>query len=686
MKNNDDFAKDTSDLLEKKAKYKLQKESYKVVRGSIDNLKEKRKVRVHRRNIDEVRKINDEINDFKFSNQSNKSDSKHNESDFSQKYGSNTNYSNSSINNKITINNGKLEKLNIEKDHLLKKRQKQINKNKMLKTNFEDLGKNKSFKFSSSKEEKFSKSKNSKSSSKELDLENKFEFTNTRQKKLNQKKMQKNSIFNSPLTSKSVGERSIAQKVVISPTKLVTGTGASLKESFNRDIENSEMAGIQLANQIVSPLARKLRFETSSLLAKKVGFDRKAYNLSKTEKKIMKVDKKTFKVKKAQRRMIRKKAMAIAGTQASVLSKAKIAVSNTAGNVKARIIKRVRRIGRAIATTKSLSFIIPFALLILIPMLVVYPILAVTTSAFSMGSQNSIHNFSVSSLNPEVMEWEGKVLEELERYNLDDYKDLALVIIQLESGGRGLDIMQSSESIGLPPNSITDPDESIEVGIKHLKNCIDDMNRYGVDIQTLIQSYNYGKGFIPYVAKRGGKWTQKLADDFSDKEASKLGWSSYGDKNYVNKAMSYITITGDQVSLDVNFNLSGGILAFPVPSHTYINSHFGNRFHPIDKVNKFHTGIDIPAPRGTPVIAVADGKVIESGNKGGYGKTIMLDHGSGVITLYAHNSKLNFIAGQTVKGGDVIAEIGSTGKSTGNHLHFEVRHNGNYTNPVDWFN
>ena len=200
----------------------------------------------------------------------------------------------------------------------------------------------------------------------------KFSFTNDegkntekiiKDKKINyQKRGNKKSIFNNPLTSSRVGERSILQKTVTSPGKLVSGAGASLKEGFNKDIEDSDMAGIQLANQIVSPLARKIRFETNTLIAKKIGFDRKAYNLSKTENKIMKVDKKLFKRKKAQRKMIRKRAMSSAGIKTSVFSRMKIAVVNT----KAKIIKKIYNIGKAITTAKSLSFIIPLALLFLV--------------------------------------------------------------------------------------------------------------------------------------------------------------------------------------------------------------------------------------------------------------------------------------------------------------------------------
>ena len=114
------------------------------------------------------------------------------------------------------------------------------------------------------------------------------------------------------------------------------------------------------------------------------------------------------------------------------------------------------------------------------------------------------------------------------------------------------------------------------------------------------------------------------------------------------------------------------------------SSYYGYRLHPILKVKKFHTGIDIPAPTGTSIVAAGEGTVIYSGTLGGYGKTIMIDHDGGIVTLYGHNSSLLVKEGQDVKRGDIIAKAGSTGMSTGPHCHFEVRKNGVYEDPVPW--
>ena len=129
---------------------------------------------------------------------------------------------------------------------------------------------------------------------------------------------------------------------------------------------------------------------------------------------------------------------------------------------------------------------------------------------------------------------------------------------------------------------------------------------------------------------------------------------------------------------------SGGKMGWPAPGYNKITSEFGYRIHPILNTKKFHTGLDIRVPTGGNIVASAAGTVIYSGKLGGYGNTIMIDHNGGIVTLYAHNSKLVAKEGQVVARGDVVSKAGSTGMSTGPHLHFEVRKNGVYQDPLTW--
>lgn len=128
----------------------------------------------------------------------------------------------------------------------------------------------------------------------------------------------------------------------------------------------------------------------------------------------------------------------------------------------------------------------------------------------------------------------------------------------------------------------------------------------------------------------------------------------------------------------------GGDFAWPSASSTRVTSEFGNRIHPILKVKKLHTGMDIGAAAGTNVLAANSGTVIKSGWNNSYGNVVMVDHGGGIVTLYAHNSKLLVSTGDVVAKGQAIALVGSTGQSTGPHIHFEVRVDGQYQNPRNW--
>jgi murein DD-endopeptidase MepM/ murein hydrolase activator NlpD len=115
-----------------------------------------------------------------------------------------------------------------------------------------------------------------------------------------------------------------------------------------------------------------------------------------------------------------------------------------------------------------------------------------------------------------------------------------------------------------------------------------------------------------------------------------------------------------------------------------ITSWFGNRVHPILRVSAFHTGIDIGAPSGRPVFAVDEGVVLYSGRYGNYGNVVILDHGNNTTTLYAHLSKYLVKNNVKVGKGQVIGLVGSTGLSTGPHLHFEVRKSGKVQDPLQY--
>jgi murein DD-endopeptidase MepM/ murein hydrolase activator NlpD len=115
-----------------------------------------------------------------------------------------------------------------------------------------------------------------------------------------------------------------------------------------------------------------------------------------------------------------------------------------------------------------------------------------------------------------------------------------------------------------------------------------------------------------------------------------------------------------------------------------IGSGFGERIHPITKTKRFHSGVDIGAPSGTPITAFDDGVVTFAGPKGGYGNLVTIDHGNGVETRYAHQSQVGVSAGDQIKAGETLGYVGSTGNSTGPHLHFERRDQGTAVDPTPY--
>lgn len=136
---------------------------------------------------------------------------------------------------------------------------------------------------------------------------------------------------------------------------------------------------------------------------------------------------------------------------------------------------------------------------------------------------------------------------------------------------------------------------------------------------------------------------------------------------------SYYTMNGG--------SLRSAFLASPVP-YSRKTSGFGMREHPILHTQRAHKGVDYSAPAGTPVISVSDGVVLESGFQGGFGNTVIIKHNARQSTIYAHLSKINVRKGQSIKQGDLVGAVGSTGLATGPHLHFEFRINGQHVDPL----
>lgn len=133
-----------------------------------------------------------------------------------------------------------------------------------------------------------------------------------------------------------------------------------------------------------------------------------------------------------------------------------------------------------------------------------------------------------------------------------------------------------------------------------------------------------------------------------------------------------------------NAEYVGGTFVWPVPGYMRISSPFGMRTHPITGVYKLHTGTDISAPFGATFVAANSGIVTKASYNAAYGNMVILDHGGGISTLYAHGSEILVEVGQTISQGTPVLKVGSTGYSTGPHAHFEIRIDGEYVNPLDY--
>jgi murein DD-endopeptidase MepM/ murein hydrolase activator NlpD len=162
------------------------------------------------------------------------------------------------------------------------------------------------------------------------------------------------------------------------------------------------------------------------------------------------------------------------------------------------------------------------------------------------------------------------------------------------------------------------------------------------------------------------------------------------DRERLERALDELEATSKRLEAQIRLSQQGnqgkilgtGQLCWPVSGR--ISSPFGWRMHPILRKKKYHSGIDLAVSTGTAVKAADSGRVLVSGWQGGYGNFIALDHGKGISTCYGHNSRLLVKAGELVKKGQTIAFSGNTGLSTGPHLHFEVRVNGNPVNPLGY--
>ena len=227
----------------------------------------------------------------------------------------------------------------------------------------------------------------------------------------------------------------------------------------------------------------------------------------------------------------------------------------------------------------------------------------------------------------------------------------------------------------------------VEKDKSELENQLDELNALSNDLNSEIAELQRKAEAQMAAANAAQKSNENNKNNKNNNSTAVADNSNSSGKTNNSSNVNHTNNTGNSNSSSNSSSTpaySGGRLSWPVPGHYGISSPFGYRVHPIFGTKKYHSGIDIPAPTGTPIVAAADGIVIEAQSKGGYGNAVIIAHPGGISTLYGHNSSLVVSAGQSVKRGQIIARAGSTGYSTGPHCHFEVRVGGGAVNPMSY--
>ena len=303
--------------------------------------------------------------------------------------------------------------------------------------------------------------------------------------------------------------------------------------------------------------------------------------------------------------------------------------------------------------------------------------------------------------NANIVAWLKKWTAE---YGISEYIGLAYALIQVENASTDGtdDIMQSSESAGYPGPGYLTGEASVKQGCKHLADVLKSSFAKGVDVWGAMQSYNFGTAYVSWLASRGGKNTTDLAEIYSrDVVAPSLGNTTGATYSYVNAVSqadgrTYLYVNGGNFHyaamirqyVKVTEGGGSGDYFLPIAKPITVTSEFGWRTSPITGEQELHNGIDlVNGNPNTPIYAAAAGEVVVAGSyPAWYGNYVVIKHSDGWYTGYAHQSVLKVSEGQNVTKGQQIGNMGTTGPSTGEHLHFQFFKNGPWPSNSDFVN
>ena len=293
----------------------------------------------------------------------------------------------------------------------------------------------------------------------------------------------------------------------------------------------------------------------------------------------------------------------------------------------------------------------------------------------------------ITELKESIEEIETQLNSVTEKYNkqLELFKK-RMVAIYMAGETQYLDVLLKSSSLSDFISSyylisqLTEIDENLLNDLESKKKTMNlsrqKLENEKKELATIIENQTRTTRTLQNTKKMRENFIAKLSDDEKNLQAK----IDEINKQYEEINQQILALA--QNGIDTAY--IGGELAWPVPGYTRITSKYAMRVHPITGQYKLHTGVDIGAPLGANFVAANDGVVVKAGPNVAYGNMVIIDHGGGISTLYAHGSEILVEVGQTVKRGDPILKVGSTGYSTGPHAHFEVRINGVTTDPLPY--
>ena len=306
--------------------------------------------------------------------------------------------------------------------------------------------------------------------------------------------------------------------------------------------------------------------------------------------------------------------------------------------------------------------------------------------AQSEGELNTI-NIQVDALMAQIEENEEKLTNTQKQYDeLQKVVDERLITIYETPKLEFLGILLNAQSV----TDFLGKYDALKEMTEYDSEIIETVNNQKKDIETTKKILAEKKNQVVLDKQTQQKKTQVLANTKTMREyyISKLTTQEKELQNKIDEYNGQIAEIEAEIRLlalnSISEDYLGGAMLWPVPGHTRLTSLYGMRVHPITGAYNLHTGIDISAPLGTNFIAAANGIVSKATYNRAYGNMVIIDHGGGVQTLYAHGSEILVQLGQVVSAGTEVLKVGSTGYSTGPHAHFEIRINGKTVNPLDY--